>query len=177
MTDPRYTVALTVGGVVNLALAWVLARSSRALPLSFFLVIALCNAAMLFVISRMVTPYLIVPGLACAMMLAFAMHNRFGKTWVLTIGLGVGMLGPWLGTVAGLWDATWSTANGALLLRSPAGEFILPNAELAHHVYSIALIFVAGLLVRTIGKAQRDAQRSAHLHAWHLRQLMPIAAV
>ncbi len=69
-----------------------------------------------------------------------------------------------------------SASDGALVSSSPAGTLEIPNVEIAHALYTLVLVFTVGVLVRTLARTQRDARRAAHLHAWHLRQLVPAAS-
>ncbi len=123
----------------------------------------------------MFTPFVVAPGLATATMLAFAMHRQFGRLWILAAALTLGVLSSWIAELVGLWPRAVGVVEGALVLQSPAGALQIPNIEVAHAFYTLVLVSTVGVLVRTLAKTQRDARRAAHLHAWHLRQLVPSA--
>ena len=143
------------------------------LPQAFYPLIVAANVGMLFLIARLFTPFLVAPGLATATMLAFSMHLRFGRTYVLAPALAAGVMFPWVGELLGWWPRSAEILDGALVLRSAGGRLLLPNVEIAHALYITALILVVGVLVRAMALTQRTSRRQVHLLAWHLRQLVP----
>ncbi|MBA3452515.1 MAG: hypothetical protein H0T42_05390 [Deltaproteobacteria bacterium] len=173
ISDLRYVTAIGVTSLLNAVLAYGLSRQRVAKSRVLLYGIVASNVLLIAILGRMFTPFVVAPGLATATVIAFAMHRQFGKLWVLSAALTLGALSSWIGEVMGILNRTVSTVEGALVLSSPAGTVRIPNLEIAHAVYTLVLVFTVGLLVRTLAKTQRDARRAAHLHAWHLRQLVP----
>jgi hypothetical protein len=75
--------------------------------------------------------------------------------------------------VVGVWPESMSSVGGGILLTPPAGELKLFEMQIALVAYVVALCTIVGLLARRVVEGQRMARRTAHLQAWHLRQLVP----
>ena len=172
-TDPLYLGMVAVFGVINGALAVAVVRSRGRVPTAVLYAVVVANACLLFIMSRMFASFAVAPGIACGTMLAFSMHHRFGKTWVLALVLSIGIIGPTIGELFGVWPATTEIVDGRLHLISAAGDFVFPNVQIAHSLYVVALVYVVGMMSRTMARTQRAARREALIQAWHLRQLMP----
>ncbi len=175
LTDVRYLTAVGTMTLLNAMLAYALSRERVASSRLLLYGIVASNVALIAILSRMFTPFVVAPGLATATILAFAMHRQFGKLWVLATALTLGVLSSWFLELAGILPKTVAALDGALVVASPAGDLRIPNFEVAHAFYTVVLISTVGVLVRTLAKTQRDARRAAYLHAWHLRQLVPTA--
>jgi hypothetical protein len=160
--------------MLNAGCAYVFAHARRPLPAVFFWFVAFANMLLAGFLGRMFSPLLIGPGLAAGTMLGFSFHPRFGKTYALAAGLAGALLAPWVAERLGLLSRTIIELDGMIGIRSPAGAIDASRFELAHVVYVVATVFVCGALTERITRAQRDTRRTAHLQAWHLRQLVPL---
>jgi serine/threonine-protein kinase len=174
VTDPIYLGTFGLLCVLNAAGAYVFATSNKRLPDPLLWGVALTNMALVGFLARVFSPLLIAPGLAAATMLGFSFHPRFGKPYVLAAGIAVAIIAPWLGEQLGLWSRTVADVDGTIGLRSPAGAIDVERFELAHVIYVVAVVFTCSALTSRMSKGQRDARRTAHLQAWHLRQLVPV---
>jgi hypothetical protein len=103
------------------------------------------------------------------------MHPRFGKPFVLALIITVGAVSAWLFDLAGIASRHVTNEGGALVLHSAAGPYAMAPFQAAHTLFIFSLTFTVGMLAREMWRTQRAARESAHMHAWHLRQLVPIA--
>jgi serine/threonine-protein kinase len=171
--DPLYLGAMIAGVLVNGYLAFDLAHSKRAMsPLRFRLVV-FANVALIFVMARMFTPFLIAPGLAVGTLLTVSLHPKFGRTWFLIAAMSAAVVVPWLGEVVGVWPPTISSVDGGILLQPPGGDLKAFEMQIALVAYVVALCTIVGLLARRVVESERSTRRTSYVQAWHLRQLVP----
>jgi len=80
--------------------------------------------------------------------------------------------------IAGLVEPTWRVGNGAVTSTSTMimiGGHATTALLIAANMITIAVI---GLFRERASRvSRRDAQRQVEIQAWHLRQLLPAAAV
>jgi serine/threonine-protein kinase len=173
--NPYYLTAVGAACLVNSGSAYYFVTSKKPVPSPLLWFVAVANMALVALLARLFSPMLIAPGLAAGTMLGFSFHPRFGKTLVLAAGLSAAILLPWLGEWLGLWSRTILEIDGMIALRSPAGSVDASRFELAHVLYVLSVVFTCGTLTKRMASTQRETRRTAHLHAWHLRQLVPLA--
>ena len=108
-------------------------------------------------------------------LMAYASHPRFGKIPVLAGILSASVLVPWGLELIGVLEGTYSFRDGALTLSSSVVQFSSVPVQLAMAAVLVSLIGVVAVLTRGLAMRQRDAARKLELHAWQLRQIVPVA--
>jgi len=173
LRDPAHLGLLAGASVVNGVISGVVWRSQRASAMLLRAVV-LGNVALIGLAAWLFSPFLVAPGLAAATMVGFSMHIRFGPTWLLATLLASSIIVPWLGELVGPLPRSIEVVGGALALHVKGGGFQLPEAEIVLAIYVIAVLAVIGTLSHALARGQREARRTIHLQAWHLRQLVPL---
>ena len=142
----------------------------RGLPINFAL-----NAAVIAMLARMFTPFLIAPGLAAVTLMAFAFHPAAANTRVLVhafaLSLGA-VVGTWLLEKLGVFASTMTSSDGHLLLISPLRHIQALPAGPALCVQTIVLLVVSTLLAGSAARAQRAARHRLLVQTWQLSQLV-----
>jgi len=142
----------------------------QGLPINFAL-----NAAVIAMLARMFTPFLVAPGLAAVTLMAFAFHPAAASTrvlvqaWVLSIAA---VAGTWLLEKVGVFASTMSTSSGHLLLISPLRHIEKLPAGSALCIQAIVLLVIAALLAGSAARAQRAARHHLLVQTWQLSQLV-----
>ncbi len=137
---------------------------------------AAINALLIAVVCRMVGPFIIAPTLVLMTLMAYASHPRFGKIPVLAAILSASVFVPWALEILGVLDSTYRfDADGAIVLSSQVVHFSSVPTQLAMALVLLCLIGVVAVLSRSLAMRQRDAARKLELHAWQLRQIVPVA--
>jgi serine/threonine-protein kinase len=131
------------------------------------------NGVLIAVFSRVLSPFLVAPGLAFLGIMVFGMHPRIGRISVLAAALITAVLGPWIAELAGLVSATTSIEGNTMILRmmaEPLNGTIVVGGLAA---YTLVVVTLAGVLSRALALQRSDMERSLTLQSWQLRQLMP----
>jgi serine/threonine-protein kinase len=129
--------------------------------------------AVLVVVARETTPILIAPSLtiiSASLLSTRARPRTVVLIYVLTVAA---MLVPWGLEVMGYLPRTVEVVGDAVVLHAPTthlvGSVTLPGFAL----WVIVAPAVAMTLTRQIARDHSRLQRSLHLRAWQLRQIMP----
>ena len=168
-----YAIALTVMVVVNLGLciwgASVKTHGKEGL-------LAIGNAVLLGIVSRMFTPFLIAPGLAAMSAMAILFTPTTSR---LTSPLGVTLLAwaavlvPWLAERVGLLSVTTTVDSSGILMRA-AGTAGAEGPTLGVAIfYVLASIAAAAGMATAMRERTRAARRHLYVQAWQLRQVVP----
>jgi serine/threonine-protein kinase len=165
-------VAIGTAMGLNGLLALLIARAPGRISQSWIYVAALGNCLLLALLSRLLGPFLVVPGLAAATTMAFSFYPWM-KMWILWLAISAAVLAPLGLEMLGVLPRTVSVEGGDLVLSAPALELRVPQIEITLVAYVVALVGISALLARRLAGAQRETRRALHLQAWHLRQLMP----
>jgi hypothetical protein len=137
---------------------------------------AVINAILIGLVCRLVGPFIIAPTLVLTMLMAFAVHPRFGRIPIVAAILTCGVAVPWILEAAGILDPTYTFERGSILLTSPAVTFSAAPVQLAFAVLLVMFSAVVAVLLRSMATRQRDATKQIELQAWHLRQIVPTAS-
>ena len=174
--DTTHLVLFAGSSLVNVGSAIVLMRSKRPVSTQMLYLIVAAGFSFVLMTSRVFTPFLVAPGIAAAILLSYCLHPRFGRWWLITLILGAGALVPWLLEFAGILERTMSIQNGALALHPQNSTLQLPAAEIGLALFTLTLVLITGAVARTTARTLREARRTAHMQAWHLRQLVPVVS-
>ena len=161
-------VAMCINGIMAMWLAWRRQRTSAA----WIYTAIFTNGILIAIMSRMLNPFLVAPGLAAGTTMAFALYP-FVRTWVLCLITGTAALGPWLLEVVGVWPRTIGTVDGDLVMHAPGLVLRMPHTEISLALYVSILVVITGVMASRLSGAIRDARQRLQLQAWHLRQLVP----
>jgi serine/threonine-protein kinase len=134
---------------------------------------AVGNAALVALMGRICSPFVIAPGVACIVLVGLLSYPTFvRRTWLVICGTVLGWSIPVVLELASLVRPTWELANEALVLRShaialqgPAMVFILATTVVA---FVIAAVLAAGT-----ARTNHQMQRQLLVQRWRLGQLIP----
>ncbi len=168
-----YVLAVTAMVLVNLGLClW--GASKRTYGREGLLAIG--NAILLVIVSRMFTPFLIAPGLAAMSSMAILFtptSSRLTTAIGMTVLSWCAVLGPLILERLGALSITTTVDEHGLLLRA-AGTAGREGPSLAvGSCYVLLSIAFACTMAATMRARERAARRHLHLQAWQLRQLVP----
>jgi serine/threonine-protein kinase len=124
-------------------------------------------------LSRAFGPLIFTPGLIALATFAYCMSNdaRYRLTVLLT-GC-AGLVAPLLLELSGVLPRSYVfDATGMRILVSAARFPEVPTL-VALSAAGVFMILGAGLLMDRLQRGLREAELRSHLHAWHLRQLLP----
>ncbi|HTJ43684.1 MAG TPA: serine/threonine-protein kinase [Kofleriaceae bacterium] len=167
-------VAATYGAVaISAAMMWWLSDRVTHMTLGHAALAIFFNTLVFVFASRFLGPYLIVPALATGAIAASASFPLFWRHYNgLWLAFLIAIVAPTLLEELGVWSRTTSFDGDALTIRSPILA-IDHRLVLLLVGYMAISMYACGRVVRAITLAGRDAQRRLHVHAWHLRQLVP----
>jgi tRNA A-37 threonylcarbamoyl transferase component Bud32 len=168
-----YVLAITLMVLVNLALCtW--GAVKKTYGREGFLAIG--NAILLVIVSRMFTPFLIAPGLAAmsAMAILFTpTSSRLTTAVSMTVLSWGAVLVPWVLERTGVLSITTTVDEHGILMRA-AGTAGREGPTLGVAIfYVLASIAFACGMAAAMRTRERAARRHLHLQAWQLRQLVP----
>ncbi len=132
------------------------------------------NFAVAFMFSRLTGSFVLTVGLVCGQTLAlssrsFLANNRHWMILWIIIALMTPVTLEWLGVLEPTWEMTprGFLVHGTILATSRMRDVVVLAFS------QVALAVVVGLFAMSIARAREDAQRRAHIQAWHLQQLLP----
>ena len=140
--------------------------------------VATGNAALIALLARMFTPFLIAPGVCAVTVMAFAFHptSQRRQVWISTV-MGAGaVIGVWLAEAIGLLSPTIIVhPGGGLILHSPVAGHPTPAVP-ALCFFTIAIVAAASGLAYAVTHRAREVRRRLHVQSWQLRQLLSVSA-
>ena len=126
--------------------------------------------------SRVLGPFLLVPGIAAIVTMGLMSHPRLIRRPWLVLALGISaVLAPIVLEALGVWQSTWEVVDGAVLSKSTAIRIGGVPTIVLLVSGNIALIAITGLFSRQLSVLRHDAQRQVESQAWRLQQLVPLA--
>jgi eukaryotic-like serine/threonine-protein kinase len=170
--DVGLVIAFAIAALVSSLQIYWMTRSDKIPTASIYLSAAI-NAVLIGVVCRIVGPFIIAPTLVVTMLMAYAVHPRFGAMPIVAALLAAGVAIPWALELAGVVAPTYQFVGGTIVLTSPAIAFTSVPVQLAFAVMLVLLVAIVAVLLRTMAMRQHDATRQIELQAWHLRQVVP----
>jgi len=166
---PLVTACLLFNGIV----ATHTTRSRRPRPG----LMILANTIIVVVIARMFSPILIAPGVAASLTMAMVLTPRFtlaGSPVTLGVLMVGAVVGPLVLEQVGALPETMSVSPAGVLFSAPgiAGEQAAGTIFVGA-LYATALIVASLTAGYQMRQRALEAQKSLHLQAWQLRQLVP----
>jgi serine/threonine-protein kinase len=159
--------------VVTVAAMWWMSRDPRRIAPPAVAAIVLLNALILFMVSRVLGPYLIVPALAIGAITAtssFPLLRRY-YTWVW-LAYAIAALAPTGLEELGVLTRTTAFDGGVMTIHSPMMA-IGPRLVVLLVGYLALTLYMSGHLARGLAMNAAEAQRRLQVQAWHLKQLVP----
>ena len=142
--------------------------------LTYMVMYALGNVALLAALQRMAGPFIFVPALSCVIVMSATAYPAFIKRpWILIVTMVVGFLAPILLELEGYLHQTWDIREGMLVSHAGALRLEGPPTLAMLICASVVTIMIAGIHAARIYRANRDARLQLVTQAWHLRQLLP----
>ncbi|HUS32710.1 MAG TPA: serine/threonine-protein kinase [Kofleriaceae bacterium] len=132
------------------------------------------NFAVAVMFSRLTGSFVLTVGLVAGQTLALSsrpwfVHNRkWMIAWIV-----VSLLTPFTLEWFGLIESTWHMAPGGLYVTGTILDTTHTRDVVVLAFSQCALAVVVGLFGMSITRAREEAQRRAHIQAWHLQQLLP----
>ncbi|MBL0214670.1 MAG: serine/threonine protein kinase [Myxococcales bacterium] len=169
LTELLLMVALS--GMAVLFLLW-MRRPGRPFLAAPVIII---HVALIAVVGRLYTPFLLAPGIAAVTAMGFMTGPQYAKrqaTWVATVCL-IGVALPFVGEQLG-WlppSFTVSAEHGFAMIVSPMFQGTTSTVVLMF-LYAAAIIGACVVMTRGLKNAERRARAHMHLQAWQLRQLV-----
>ncbi|MCC6998555.1 MAG: protein kinase [Deltaproteobacteria bacterium] len=169
-----YPQMLTMAALVVLGsgLGFAFSRA-RVLSPSWLYVAIVANAITMGMGSRIVGPFMLIPGVAATATLGFAMHARLQRVW-LTMAIGcAAIVLPLLLELTGVISPTLVFEGGVVAL-VPRGVDLPRTATLvALTAGTLAGVITPTLMMLHFRKSLEAAERKMRMQAWQLEQLVP----
>jgi len=140
--------------------------------LSGYLAIA-ANLAMIALLSRIVSPFLIGAGPATVIVMLLANHRRLINTWLLAVLCVVATLSPWILELWGVLTPRAFVQGDSFVLQTGASSLNEFAALFGLVLYIVVLIVLATVLSRIQDNERRGVRRNLQIQAWQLKELIP----
>ncbi|HSD89619.1 MAG TPA: serine/threonine-protein kinase [Kofleriaceae bacterium] len=154
-------------------LSWHNGRTGRA-PTWLLM---LGNFAVAFMFSRLCGSFVLTVGLVCGQTLAMSSRQWVAAhRWAMIGWILLAMLTPIALEALGFIQPTWQMTRQGLLVNGTIIQTTGMKDVIVLAASQAALAAVVGLFAMSITRAREEAQRKAHIQAWHLQQLLPQAS-
>ena len=166
-------VVLYAAAVVMAVISWESGRSGRT-PVWLLL---LANFAFAYTFSRLSGSFVLMVGLVCGQALALSTRADVARRPLLLVAwVAVALNTPIVLEYAGLIDGTWHMTPEGLVSKGTIIDTVheIDAAMLA--LGQTMLACVIAFFAMSTTRAREEAQRRAHIQAWHLKQLVPRGA-
>jgi len=138
--------------------------------------VATRNAILIAALGCVFSPFHVGPGLALvttAAMLNAPLFQRPRSVAILVIAMLAAVLLPWLGEVVGLIPSTFTVTDTGVSIHTPGLTSGVVGRTAGWVVFTVVILVVATMIAFFVQRTERESRRRLHLHAWHLRQLVP----
>ncbi len=172
LRSPAWLAVIAALAGVMTVVAYTLSR--RRASRAEMLLVAIGNATLAALVSRVFGSLIVAPATTCIMAVSLTSYPQLIDRGKLVVGI---LLASWCLPVvlerAGVLGRTWDIEGERLV--STSAMFELGGTSTAALVIATNLvsIVVIGLFANALARARRDAQRQVEIQAWHLRQLLP----
>jgi serine/threonine-protein kinase len=137
--------------------------------------IAIGNACMLILVSRIGSPFLIAPAIAAlsTMNLVFSPNYKTARSaLLLAAGLSGAILLSWVAEFAGLFPRTFHFTDSTMVLESAVANVSPGARNVLLALFIIGIVGAAAGMAFQNRKTERIVRERLHLQAWQLRQLV-----
>jgi serine/threonine-protein kinase len=171
-----YAVGFAVYVILHGLLMFLRARGAGAAFLHSPTSVALRNAVLIGAVGCFFSPFQVAPGLAVVTTAALLNAPRFQRprsVAILVISMLAAILLPWLAEAAGVVPATFTFTDSGVEIHTPELGGSAGSRAAGWATFSVVLVAAATAIVYVVRRTERESRRRLHLHAWHLRQLVP----
>jgi serine/threonine-protein kinase len=163
-------VALYGAATAMAILCWHNGRTGRT-PVWLLL---LGNFTFALTFSRLTSTFVLLVAAVCGQALFLATRADIARRrWVLIVWVTVTLLTPFLLEAAGIFERTWQMTSDGLVTKGTIVNTVAKVDVLFLAIGQTALAIAVSVFAITTTRAREQAQRNAHIQAWHLRQLIP----
>jgi serine/threonine-protein kinase len=160
---------LVVGGMIGGAIYMTRRRDRRILWAVVF------NFALMLLLSRILSPLVLVPGLAAATCVSLVTFpGLIDRRWLVISAMVASVVVPLVLEALGVWQNTWEFSGGKLTVWSTVLRFEGTPALVFLIGANIMMIVGMGVFARSLAHSRRIAGRQLEIQAWHLGQLLPV---
>lgn len=132
------------------------------------------SCTLLAVFSRVFSAFVVVPSVACVMMVSFLSYPGLQqRAWMPISALVAALVGPFILEQAGVLDPTWHVTDDAFVLTGDAMQIGGVASIVMLSIATIGTLLVQAMFVRGLVINRVDAQRKTEIQAWHLSKLLP----
>ena len=155
---------------VMAALAWHNGKTGRTPSW----VLLLGNFTLSFMFMRLTGTFILSAALVCGQSLSLASRGQIAhRPWALIMWIVLTLGVPVLLEYFGVIERTWWMSEQGITSRGVVIRTVRDLDVLFLTIGQIALAVVVGVYSLSTTRAREDAQRRAHIQAWHLQQLIP----
>jgi hypothetical protein len=170
-------VVLAIGGLCAVLFVVQTYLQRRTASGREMVLVAIGNATMAALLSRMFGPLLVAPAVCCIMAVSLSSYPQLvDRARSLVVPL---LVGAWLGPVAleqlGVLAPTWQVVPGAVISTSHTVAIGGASTVALLMFANVLAIVVIGLFANALARSRRDAMRQSATQAWQMRQLVPSA--
>jgi serine/threonine-protein kinase len=163
-------VALYGAATAMAILCWHNGRTGRT-PVWLLL---LGNFTFALTFSRLTSTFVLLVAAVCGQALFLATRADIARRrWVLIVWVTVTLLTPFLLEAAGIFERTWQMTSDGLVTKGTIVNTVAKVDVVFLAIGQTALAIAVSVFAITTTRAREQAQRNAHIQAWHLRQLIP----
>ncbi len=127
----------------------------------------------LIILSRLLGPLVLIPGLAGANALAFTQHTRgLRRTAYVTIAA-MAVVVPLLLEVSGVWPASYEFTEAGILIVPHLASLPMVATLALLALASVTTIVLPALLMREARDSVEEGREQLAVQAWQMRQLVP----
>jgi hypothetical protein len=155
---PGYAAALLVLVAANVAVLWrqgVLGKPAQPV------LVAAANVALIALIGRVTSPFLLAPGIAAVTTMAIGfspVYEQGRRLAALAGAMTVGVLLPWFAERLGWLSTTTTATRDGLVLSSPGLHLREGGQTVLMVLYTVSLIAAGAVLAFQLARAQRMAR-------------------
>jgi serine/threonine protein kinase len=132
------------------------------------------NVVELMVLTRLLGPFLVVPGVIGATASTWLTYPALARRPWLPISAMVAVLGVPIALEAlGVLRATWHVAHHAIVSTSAVLALGGPATTVLLVGSALGTVLITGWLARTLALERRASEHRLAIQAWHLRKLLP----
>ncbi|MGH1340281.1 MAG: protein kinase domain-containing protein [Nannocystales bacterium] len=127
----------------------------------------------LIMLSRLLGPLVLIPGLAGANAVAFTQHAR-GRRRIAYVSIAaMAVVVPLLFEVTGLWPPSYEFTEAGMLIVPHFASLPTVSTLLLLALASITTVVLPALLMREARDSVEESREQLAVQAWQLRQLVP----
>ena len=163
-------IALYGAATVMAVISWQNGKTGRT-PVWLLL---LGNFALAYTFARLTSSFILAIGLVCGQTLALSTRSQLARRPLMLVGWVVAaLMTPIVLEWAGLIERTWFMTPQGLVSKGTILNTVRNIDVVSLALGQAALACVVGFVAMATTRAREDAQRRAHIQAWHLQQLVP----